>query len=463
MTSAQAPQRRVDSQTFLQSVRQSGLIDEEKLKSALARIPTTDRGRVLARALVELRLLTKFQAERLLAGITDGFCMGQYRILDELGRGGMGRVFKAEHMTMNRTVALKVLNPNLMKTESARQLFEREVKAAAKLTHPNIVTAFDANQVDDRWYLVMEFVDGPNLQDLVRDNGSLPVAQACDYIRQAALGLEYAHGLGLIHRDIKPANLLVQKSQSRATSGAEVVKILDFGLARLSEANSDGSPGADSIHAGKQTVMGTPDYLSPEQAKNLHSTDGRSDLYSLGCTLYYLLTGQVVFPGGTTMEKLVRHTTEQPPSIKNLRPDVPDDVAGVIAALLQKDPNHRFRSAGELANLLTAIAIHESGKWVEVDTLPIDHTLPVSGTNLAGVGQNDPWAGIDYEENESDPGEDTTPTDEDAYTYVEESGRRNPRKTTRKQEGLGAWMWIMPLLILGVAAGVVLSLRAIMK
>ncbi len=439
------------------------MVDDARLRSALVQIPITDRGRVVARALVEQRVLTRFQAERLLVGVTDGFFMGQYRILEELGRGGMGRVFKAEHMTMGRTVALKVLNSNLMKTETARQLFQREVKAAAKLTHPNIVTAFDANQIDDRWYLVMEFVDGPNLQDLVRDRGPLPIAQACDYIRQAAAGLSYAHQLGMVHRDIKPANLLVQKSQSKAIANADNVKILDFGLARLSGSDGDAAPGHDSINAGKQTVMGTPDYLSPEQAKNLHCTDGRSDLYSLGCTFYYLLTGQVIFPGGTTMEKLVRQTTETPPSVQALRPDVPDDIASVISGLLAKRPEDRFQNAEELISVLTAIAVHESINWVAVETLPADNSISASGSNLAGVSRNDPWAGIDCEDEDEQDSTGGTLPEEDSYTHFEDRHRKTPRGNTRKQEGLGAWLWLMPLLILGVGAGVVLALCAMMK
>jgi serine/threonine-protein kinase len=200
-----APQRQVDRATFLAGVRQSGLLTPAQLASLSLIVPETTRARTVARALVERGLLTRFQAERILVGRTAGFQLGQYRILDQLGRGGMGRVFKAEHRTMGRIVALKVLSPGLIDTERAQELFLREVRAAARLIHPNIVTAYDANELNGRFYLVLEFVDGPNLDQLVKVQGPLPVGLACDYIRQAAQGLQCAHALGMVHRDIKPA------------------------------------------------------------------------------------------------------------------------------------------------------------------------------------------------------------------------------------------------------------------
>src|SRR5438105_4790899 len=181
-----------DRQTFLTRLDASGLVERAALRALDSRLPATQRGRVIARFLVEEGLLTRFQAENLLAGRTSGFVLGQYRILDEVGRGGMGRVFKAEHATMRRVVALKVLAAHLTRTERARQLFQREVRAAARLVHPHIVTAFDANEADDRCYLVLEYIDGPNLAALVRDLGPLAVGQACEFVRQAALGLDHA-------------------------------------------------------------------------------------------------------------------------------------------------------------------------------------------------------------------------------------------------------------------------------
>jgi len=353
--------QKIDRHTFLANLRESGLLPAQQLETAIDGLPETERARVVARTFVDRGLITKFQAEMLLAGRTGGFILGQYRILDQLGRGGMGRVFKAEHQTMNRVVALKVLAGHLVKTEKAQLMFQREVRAAARLVHPNIVTAYDANQIGDRYYLVMEYVDGPNLEELVRDLGPLPIGQACEFIRQAALGLQYAHELGMVHRDIKPANLLVQHGKGQG-AGCNV-KILDFGLARL---HADGDPGEaseDSIMTAHNTVMGTPDYMAPEQARDLHKVDIRSDLYSLGCTFFYLLTGHVPYPGGSTMEKLVRHTTEETPQVEDARANIPAPVAAIVRRLMAKDPNARFQTPTELAAALAPFAVQGPTGW----------------------------------------------------------------------------------------------------
>jgi serine/threonine protein kinase len=225
----------IDADTFLAYLRKSGLVDEAELAEIRRRHPGPRSGRSLARGLMHDGVLTRFQAERLLAGRTQDFTLGQYRILEQIGRGGMGRVYKAEHRTMRRIVALKVLAPELLKTERAVELFLHEVRAVAQLVHPHIVTAFDANEVGGRYYLVLEFVDGPNLDQLVRTQGPLSPGLACDYIRQAAHGLAAAHARGMLHRDIKPANILVQRHGQAGDGAPGMVKVSDFGLARLSE------------------------------------------------------------------------------------------------------------------------------------------------------------------------------------------------------------------------------------
>src|SRR5262249_17134010 len=238
--------------------------------------------------------------------------------------GGMGHVYKARHSAMGRIVALKVLSSKLVKTDRAQELFRREARAAARLLHPNIVAAYDFNHVGHRYFLVMEYVDGPNLDQLVRKQGPLPIGLACDYIRQAANGLQCAYSMGMVHRDIKPANLLLQRTGHDGQPAHGVIKLTDFGLARLSESNSlarGDRAGTLLIH--ENSLTGTPDYLSPEQARDLHQTDIRGDLYSLGCTFYYLLTASVPFPGGTTLEKLVRHGVQEPTPVEHLRLDVP--------------------------------------------------------------------------------------------------------------------------------------------
>ena len=355
----------MDRETFLAHLRRSELLTPEQLAEVMPALPDTHRGRLVARVLVQQGLLTRFQAEMLLAGRTNGFQLGQYRILAPLGRGGMGRVFQALHRTMNRMVALKLIAPQFVNNDVGRRLFEREVRAAARLAHPNIVTAYDANQIGDRLYLIMEYVDGPNLEELVRERGPLDVGLACEFIRQAALGLQYAFEMGMVHRDIKPANLLVQRAAGRAAQHSCVVKILDFGLAQFHDSEARDAVVEDGLLHAKDAVLGTPDFISPEQARN-GPVDIRSDLYSLGGTLYYLLTGQVPFPGGTNLEKLVRHGTAEPQPAEELRPSIPQGVRAVLRRLLAKDPAARFQTPAELAEALVPFARNGPPVWPDI-------------------------------------------------------------------------------------------------
>ena len=356
-----APSKNVDRQTFLTTVRQSGLLGEQQMLEAETLVNKIAGGRAAARVLIEQGMLTKFQAERLLAGRSSGYILGQYKILDQLGRGGMGQVFKAEHRTMSRIVALKVLAPGLIDTERAQEMFLREVRAVASLVHPNIVTAFDANTIQGRHYLVLEFVDGPNLDQLVKQEGPLPIGLACDYVLQVAQGLQCAHSQRMVHRDIKPANLLVQR---RGTSDQlpALVKISDFGLARFHTPKADQGPKdlSATIMIGDNTVMGTPDYLSPEQARSLHTTDIRSDIYSLGCTFHFLLSGQVPYPNGSSLEKLIRHSSEPLVPISKLRPEVPPEVEAIILKMVAEAPDDRFQSPADLAAALSAFAVRRA-------------------------------------------------------------------------------------------------------
>jgi serine/threonine-protein kinase len=383
--------RSVDRRTFLANLRQSGLLRAEQWSAVKGLLPEATRGRVVARELVARGLLTKFQAEQLLAGRTGGFFLGPYRILDQLGQGGMGRVYKAEHRALKRVVALKALAPSVLRSDRAQELFLREVRAVAQLVHPNIVTAFDADRAaNGRYYLVLEYVNGPNLDQLVRDGGPLDVGQACEYVRQVALGLQHAHERGMVHRDIKPANLLLQRTgDGRAAHG--VVKISDFGLARLNERDGAGGTGG-TILTKQNTVLGTPDYLAPEQARDLHAADIRSDLYSLGCTFYYLLTGSVPFPGGPALQKLLRHSTEEPVPVEQLRPDVPPAVAAVVRRLMAKKPADRFPVPAAVASVLAPFAVDDPGTLpAEAPAHPFEDPLatplvedaaPRSGTDV---------------------------------------------------------------------------------
>jgi serine/threonine protein kinase len=363
-----------DRKTFLLNLRQSRLLTEEQVVDALQQLPANQNGVALARSFVEKKWLTRFQAERLLAGRNTGFLLGPYRILDRLGRGGMGRVFKAEHITLKRVVALKVLAPHLLDSERARKLFLREVRAAAQLVHPNVVAAYDASEEGGHYYLVLEYVDGANLDQLVRKQGPLSVGLACDYIKQTANGLQAAHLLGMVHRDIKPSNLLVQRRGLNEDSPG-LIKINDFGLARLGRSEKTGcsatlGEASGTILIKQNTVMGTPDFLSPEQTRDLHGADIRSDLYSLGCTFYFLLTGRPPFPGGSSLKKLISHSCERPEPIRSFRDDVPVAVVEIVDRLMAKSPEDRYQTPRELAEALSAFAVGGPTPWQPAPSNP---------------------------------------------------------------------------------------------
>jgi predicted Ser/Thr protein kinase len=261
----------------------------------------------------------------------------RYRVLRLLGKGGMGSVYLAEHRLMQRQVAVKIIDPHWTTSPTAVERFRREIRAAATLSHPHIVAAYDAEQAGQTQLLAMEYVDGVDLAELVRQRGALSVGEACRYIRQAALGLAHAAQRELVHRDIKPQNLML------AADGN--LKILDFGLASLANEVDGGLTAAGSI-------MGTPDYLAPEQARDAASADTRADIYSLGCTLYFLLTGESPVPQGSAVEKVMAQVEREPSPIGQLRGDVPAGLQTVIARMMKKRPEDRYQTAGEVAAAL---------------------------------------------------------------------------------------------------------------
>jgi len=271
----------------------------------------------------------------------------RYRIISPLGEGGMGVVFKAEHKLMGRLVALKVINRSLTANQQIVDRFLREVRAAAKLTHPNIVTAYDAEEANGLHFLAMEFVDGISLDRFVaRQKGPLSATMACHFIRQAALGLQHAHQQGMVHRDIKPQNLMLTRQG--------VVKILDFGLARLTEENIP-----DGV-SNPNFIVGTPDYLAPEQANDSHNVDTRADIYALGCSLFFLLTKSVPFPKGSAMAKLVAHVSSEPQPITDFRSDLPDELVEVIRRMMAKRREDRYQTPAEVAAALAPFIKRQS-------------------------------------------------------------------------------------------------------
>jgi serine/threonine protein kinase len=419
----------ISRESFVENLRRSGLVDEVALERSLEQIPATERGKVVARALVKQGLLTRFQAELILGGRTFGFFLGQYRIVDQLGQGGMSKVYKAVHERMHRAVALKLLAPQLVKTPKARQLFDREVRAAGRLTHPNIVTAYDAGHIADRHFLVMEWVDGPNVEQFVRKHGPLPVGLACEIIRQAGLGLAYAHELEMVHRDIKPSNLLIQRVGKSATP---LVKILDFGLARLHEHRAGD---ADATLVTKNnTVMGTPDYLSPEQARTVE-VDIRSDLYSLGCTFYFLLTGRVPFPGGSAHNKMQRHATAEPAPIEQ---DLPAPVLAILRRLMAKNPEDRFQTPEQLIAAVTPFAVPVVPFWKRAWENP-----PADETGTEDSGESDAMTATLL------PDMSPTPL------------ARDPQPVKESDEvAAGSWWWVLGLSIalIGALSGVLAML-----
>lgn len=285
----------------------------------------------------------------------------RYRILRRLGGGGMGAVYEAEHRLMNRRVALKVIRPELLNSPQAVLRFQREVQAAAKLVHPHVVTAFDAEQAGQSHFLVMEFVEGSDLAEIVRRQGPLPVAEACECIRQAAIGLQHAFENGMVHRDIKPGNLMVcgvrgqssvvsRQIQRTTDNGQRTVKILDFGLARFASESFD-QLGGGNTSVG--VVLGTPDYMAPEQARNSHAADIRSDIYSLGCSLHFLLTGQVLHPGsGSVVEKALAHIEQEVEPLAKFRSDIPPRLQTVLNRMIAKKPAERYATPAEVAAAL---------------------------------------------------------------------------------------------------------------
>lgn len=344
---------------LLPLIRRSGVLSDRQFEEVCAKILGGEYPRdssALAERLVAEKVLTEFQVSRFLRNKANGFVVGRYIVLDRLGEGNKGRVFKAQHKLMGRLVALKIIAPQIASRASSIARFYREMRLLGRLNHPNVVRAFDADQVGDLLYIVMEYVAGRDLEQLLRDRGPLPPAEVAGYMAQAALGLGHAHDQGIVHRDVKPTNLILSQEGQ--------VKVLDLGLGALLEADSQTSFATAAGHS-----VGTLMYMSPEQA-TASDVDGRSDLFSLGCTMYHLLTGQVPFPGQTVVECLKRRALGSPDPITEVRPGLPPRLVGVLDKLLARRPENRFQTAAEAALALEAVAQHDNAPLPDLQLPP---------------------------------------------------------------------------------------------
>ncbi len=332
------PERTISAKRVIQILSDCGLMDGADALKFLEALPPVENprdGAELASALVQARKLTPYQAQAVLSGKGQTLLLGNYVVLDKIGQGGMGVVFQALHRRMNRVVALKVLSPRFGARPEFASRFQREIQAAAKLSHPNVVKALDAELTNARRFLVLEYIAGTDLSSLVKQSGKLPLRSAIDAVLQAARGLEYAHAQGIVHRDVKPSNLL------RDLQGT--IKLLDLGLARIMSSESGL---AELTTTG--AVMGTVDFMAPEQASDIKHADERADVYSLGITLWYLLTGRVAYEGGSAMSKLLAHRETPAPSLLAARTDISPDLDRVFQKMVAKRPDQRYASMTEV-------------------------------------------------------------------------------------------------------------------
>jgi serine/threonine-protein kinase len=320
-----------------------------------------------AKELIRRDFLTPFQVNQILQEKHDQLILGDYRLRERIGDGAMGQIYKAWSVRLERMVALKTIHKERVNSVNAMERFRREVQAASQLDHPNIALVRDAGEIDGRPYLVMDFIDGINLSARVKQQGALPIHEAAEFARQTALGLQQAHERGIVHRDIKPGNLMVAQGRSNGEV-APVVKILDFGLARY---ESEEAPTARLTQLGH--LLGTVDYVAPEQAQDAHHADIRADIYALGATLFYLLTAQPPFGGNTVLEKLSPRLTGEPPWLRTLRPEVLPGLEEIVRKMMARRPDDRFQTPAEVARALTPYAM----------SLAVPSPAPVAGVVMA--------------------------------------------------------------------------------
>ncbi len=388
---------------FLETVARSGLLDRTQALSALENVPPAqkDDSRALADQLVRSGKLSRFQARKLLLGVSKGLIFGPYQILSLIGRGGMGKVFLARDSRNGELRALKVLPPS--KARSKDRLlarFQREMELSQIVAHPHLCRTYEVGKMYGVYYLAMEFIPGQTLSRLVGAEGPLTVARTARLMAEVAAGLEHAHLQGLIHRDLKPGNIMITPH--------EHAKVLDLGLALM-----EGEPADDpSITGGQGYVVGTMDYIAPEQTYDATAVDARADVYSLGCTLYFALTGQPPFPGGTSIEKIYRHRKDEPEPLRKLRPEVPVGFAMLVEQMMAKKPEHRLASAGEAEAKLLLWAEGSPQQVLDSDHDP-DYVAAIEALRKQEPSPDSTWTDIDL-------GSDTSETPTNGQAGMEE-------------------------------------------
>ena len=358
------------AERFIQMLTRSGLFERDELRRILDEVPSPIRRdtKKLTDYLVEKQHLTHFQSTKLLQGTYQGLVLGPYQVLAPLGRGGMGAVYLARNTAAKKggtaktakhpvLVALKVLPPKRAKEEERTLArFLREMDMCQRVGHPHLTQTFDAGQIDGVYYIAMEYIRGISLSQFIKANGPLPPSRAARLFAEIAAGLAHAHEVGLIHRDLKPSNIMVTPNGHG--------KVLDLGLAL---AVDEELPKDKMIVGGQGYVVGTMDYIAPEQVDDPTQVDARADLYSLGCTMFFALTGQPPFPGGTSQEKMKRHRTEYPDPITDFNPTVPVEFARIVEKLMEKKPGQRFRSADRVRDALLPWTAGDPEKPMDTD------------------------------------------------------------------------------------------------
>jgi serine/threonine protein kinase len=421
---------------FLKTVLRSGLLDREQLQTALRTVPSEVRNdpRAVAEHLIKTGKLSRFQARKLLEGTAVGLKLGPFQVLAPIGRGGMSTVYLARDSRGDMLLALKVLSPRRAREEKrVLARFRREMEISQRVAHPSIAWTYEVGVCQGVYYIAMEFIPGKSLFRLVSEEGPLPYPRAARLFAEAAGALEHAHTQGLIHRDMKPSNIVITPNDH--------AKVLDLGLAIV-----QGEPPSDRrVVGGQGYVVGSMDYIAPEQVEDASKADARSDIYGLGCTLYFALTGRQPFPGGTPQEKIQCHRSKEPVPVEELKPDIPAGFVTVVRKMMAKRPEERFPSAGEL--------LVELRKWAANEPV-----LPMDEKGDAGYQRF--VAQLEGAEGSSDSVFSASPGTARRRERSSSVVRANPGPAAERWP---AWLWwVAGLLSLGIVVFVVLVLIALL-